>query len=170
MDQGADHRPDQVRPPARRGTALVGRHPSPRRTGQGRVRVAPAAAFRQMAACLARGGAGCGGNLPLSPMGPAIDRLRAEIPRPRRRAGQQRRASGGRPRPARRRRRWDKKQVLKSIKAAAKAGDSLADSRIRIDHPALYGAAIRLFGTFTSARKIAGFKFKPKKRRKRSQT
>jgi hypothetical protein len=80
------------------------------------------------------------------------------------------RAAGLDPLKFRRRRRWDKKLVIKSIKAAAKSGHSLADSRIRIDQPALYGAAIRLFGTYTTARKIAGIKFKAKKRRKTSRT
>jgi hypothetical protein len=66
----------------------------------------------------------------------------------------------------RERRSWDKKQVIKEIKAAARKGARLADSQVRRDYPALYGASIRLFGTFTAARKIAGIKFKAKKRRK----
>ena len=74
------------------------------------------------------------------------------------------RAAGLDPLKFRRRRSWDKKQVLAAIKSAAKAGDNLADSRVRIDHPALYGAAIRLFGAFTTARKLAGVKFKAKRR------
>jgi hypothetical protein len=79
------------------------------------------------------------------------------------------RAAGLDPLKFRRRRRWDKKQVLAAIKSTAKSGHSLADSRIRIDQPALYGAAIRLFGAFTTARKLAGIKFKAKKRRKGSR-
>jgi len=66
----------------------------------------------------------------------------------------------------RRRRSWNKKQVIKEIKSAARNGLRLADSQVRRDSPALYGASIRLFGTFTAARRIAGIKFKPKKRRK----
>jgi hypothetical protein len=75
------------------------------------------------------------------------------------------RASGLDPRKFRERRSWDKKEVIREIKAAARNGARLADSQVRKDQPALYGAAIRLFGTFTAARKIAGIKFKAKKRR-----
>jgi len=77
-------------------------------------------------------------------------------------------AAGLNPAKFRERRSWDKKQVIKEIKAAARKGNSLADSQVRRDFPALYGASIRLFGTFTAARKSAGIKFKPKKRRKRA--
>jgi hypothetical protein len=69
----------------------------------------------------------------------------------------------------RERRSWDKKQVIRDIKAAARAGENLADSQVRRNKPALYGAAIRLFGTFTAARSASGVKFKPKKRRKISK-
>ena len=70
--------------------------------------------------------------------------------------------------PARVRRRikWDKKEVLAAIQAAAKAGQSLSDSAIRRQSPALYGASTRLFGTFVAARKAAGVPFRPGKRRK----
>lgn len=64
----------------------------------------------------------------------------------------------------RKRRSWSKAEVLKAIKAAARGGNRLADSSVRRDHPALYGAAIRLFGKFTAARKAAGVKFKARKR------
>jgi hypothetical protein len=69
------------------------------------------------------------------------------------------RAANFDPRKFRRRRHWDKLQVIRSIKAAARGGQSLADSRIRGESPALYGASIRLFGTFTAARRAAGVKF-----------
>lgn len=59
----------------------------------------------------------------------------------------------------RERRRWDKAEVIKSLKAAKRAGNKLSDSAIRKDEPALYGAAVRLFGSFTSARTAAGIKF-----------
>jgi hypothetical protein len=68
----------------------------------------------------------------------------------------------------RQRRSWNKKQVIDEIKSYARSGKSLADSAVRRDRPALYGASIRLFGAFTTARKVAGIKFKPKKRRKRA--
>lgn len=75
------------------------------------------------------------------------------------------RAAGLDPTKFRKRRSWDKQQVLKAIKHASRNGSSLADSRVRRENPALYGAAIRMFGTFTTARKLAGVKFQPKKRR-----
>jgi hypothetical protein len=65
----------------------------------------------------------------------------------------------------RKRRSWDKAEVLKAIKTIARNGSRLADSSVRRDHPALYGAAIRLFGKFTIARQAAGVKFKAKKRK-----
>jgi hypothetical protein len=64
----------------------------------------------------------------------------------------------------RKRRSWDKPEVLKAIKTVSRNGASLADSSVRRQHPALYGAAIRLFGKFTAARKAAGVKFKSRKR------
>jgi len=63
---------------------------------------------------------------------------------------------------ARLRRRWTKAQVLASIKETAKAGGGLSDSGMRRQFPALYGAATRLFGTFTAARDAAGIKFSRK--------
>jgi hypothetical protein len=65
------------------------------------------------------------------------------------------------------RRRWDKGQVIKCIKAAARGGKDLSDSRVRRESPALYGASIRLFGTFTAARGAAGVKFSSRRRKKR---
>ena len=78
------------------------------------------------------------------------------------------RAAGLDPQKVRRRLSWNKSLVIKAIKSAAKAGKNLADNRVRRESPALYGAAIRLFGSFTSARSAAGVKFRPKKRGKRS--
>jgi hypothetical protein len=71
------------------------------------------------------------------------------------------------PQKVRRRRHWDKASVIKSIKALARARKSLSDSNIRRESPALYGASIRLFGTFTAARKAAGVKFNHRKHKKR---
>ncbi|QOV91499.1 hypothetical protein [Humisphaera borealis] len=59
----------------------------------------------------------------------------------------------------RERKRWDKAEVIKSIKAAKRSGKKLSDSSIRKEEPALYGAAVRLFGSFTLARTAAGVKF-----------
>lgn len=63
------------------------------------------------------------------------------------------------PRKVRERKRWDKGEVTKALKAAKRAGQGLSDSAVRKDQPALYGAAIRLFGSFTAARDAAGIKF-----------
>jgi hypothetical protein len=60
----------------------------------------------------------------------------------------------------RRRRTWTKADVIKGIKSASREGTSLADSSIRHVSPALYGAAVRLFGAFTTARDAAKVKFK----------
>jgi hypothetical protein len=63
------------------------------------------------------------------------------------------------PAAVRERRRWDASQVTKALKAAKRAGDKLSDSAVRKQHPALYGAAVRLFGSFTAARTAAGVKY-----------
>ncbi len=55
------------------------------------------------------------------------------------------------------RRRWTKDDVIRSLRAARKDGQ-LTDSMIRKRQPALYGAAIRLFGSFLAARNAAGIK------------
>jgi hypothetical protein len=70
------------------------------------------------------------------------------------------------PEEIRQRQKWDKASVLRAIKAAGKSGQGMADSRVRGDMPALYGAAVRLFGAFTKARAAAGIKFSRKKRGK----
>ena len=58
----------------------------------------------------------------------------------------------------RQRRSWAKADVLKGLKAARRAGRHLSDSAVRKEDPALYGAAVRLFGSFTAARAAAGIK------------
>jgi hypothetical protein len=63
------------------------------------------------------------------------------------------------PAKVRERRRWDDAEVLKALKAAKRAGKKLSDSAVRKEQPALYGAAVRLFGSFTAARTAAGIKF-----------
>ncbi len=66
----------------------------------------------------------------------------------------------------RQRRMWTKQEITRGIKASGKAGKSLSDSAVRRETPALYGAAVRLFGTFTKAREAAGIKFVRKARGK----
>jgi hypothetical protein len=63
------------------------------------------------------------------------------------------------PQKVRERKRWDKAAVIKALKSAKKLGKQLSDSVIRRDQPALYGAAVRMFGSFTAARTAAGVKF-----------
>jgi hypothetical protein len=64
------------------------------------------------------------------------------------------------PADVRQRHTWTKPEVLKALKTASKEGKHLSDSSIRREDPALYGAAIRLFGTFTAARDAAHVKWK----------
>ena len=49
-------------------------------------------------------------------------------------------------------------EVVRGLKTAKKSGRHLSDSAIRKEDPALYGAAVRLFGSFTTARAAAGIK------------
>lgn len=62
----------------------------------------------------------------------------------------------------RQRRNWSKKDVIAALRSAHRAKAHLADSSIRHDNPALYGAAVRLFGTFTAARSAARIPWKRK--------
>lgn len=64
------------------------------------------------------------------------------------------------PTKVRERRRWTKDEVLKGLKAARRDGNHLSDSAMRRESPSLYGAAVRLFGSFTAARTAAGIKWK----------
>jgi len=68
------------------------------------------------------------------------------------------RAASVDPLSVRRRRSWSKPQVISDIKRLKRDGHALTDSSIRKDNAALYGAALRLFGTFTAARTAAGVK------------
>ncbi|MGA2583040.1 MAG: hypothetical protein ABSG31_07160 [Tepidisphaeraceae bacterium] len=70
------------------------------------------------------------------------------------------------PEKIRRRKIWDKSSVIRAIKSEARSGQSMSDTRIRRQHPALYGAAVRLFGSYTAARSAAGIKFKSRRARK----
>jgi hypothetical protein len=67
------------------------------------------------------------------------------------------------PQVVRRRRAWTRHQVMAALKSAAKDGMYLADSAVRREDPALYGAAVRLFGTFTRARDAAHVHWKRKR-------
>jgi hypothetical protein len=60
----------------------------------------------------------------------------------------------------RRRRAWTRNEVIDALRAAKRHGQHLADSAVRRDNPALYGAAVRLFGTFTAARNAARIAWK----------
>jgi hypothetical protein len=60
----------------------------------------------------------------------------------------------------RQRRVWDRADVIRAIKQAKRTGKHLSDSTIRREQPALYGAAVRLFGSFTAARTAAGIRLK----------
>jgi hypothetical protein len=62
------------------------------------------------------------------------------------------------PEKVRQRKIWDRSDVIKNLKLLKKSGKRMSDSTIRREHPALYGAAVRLFGSFTSARTAAGLK------------
>ncbi len=57
------------------------------------------------------------------------------------------------------RRRWQKPDVVRALKLAKReAGGRLTDAAIRREEPALYGAAVRLFGSFAAARTAVGGK------------
>jgi hypothetical protein len=55
----------------------------------------------------------------------------------------------------RQRRRWTKSDVTQALKRAARKDDSLSLAAIRRQHTSLYGAAIRLFGSISAAKKAA---------------
>jgi hypothetical protein len=62
------------------------------------------------------------------------------------------------PETVRQRKIWDRADVIKALKLVKKTGGRLSDSTIRREHAALYGAAVRVFGSFTAARAAAGLK------------
>src|SRR3954467_3827200 len=57
------------------------------------------------------------------------------------------RAAKGDPGNVGRRRAWTRPDVIDALKQSKREGMHLADSAVRRDNPALYGAAVRLFGT-----------------------
>lgn len=67
------------------------------------------------------------------------------------------------PERVRERRSWSKDDVVRGLKNSHRSGKPLSDSSVRREHPALYGAAVRLFGSFTAARSAAGIQWKRKK-------
>jgi hypothetical protein len=69
------------------------------------------------------------------------------------------------PEKVRERKSWDKPTVLRGLRAAKRLGKHLSDSSIRRDQPDMYGAAVRLFGSFTAARDAAGIKWSREKQR-----
>jgi len=62
------------------------------------------------------------------------------------------------PETVRTRRRWQSADVLRGLKAMRKERGKLTDTSVRRSQPALYGAAIRLFGSFAVARSAAGIR------------
>lgn len=62
------------------------------------------------------------------------------------------------PSKVRQRKMWDETEVLKQLKLARKAGEGMSDSTFRKVNLPLYGAAKRLFGSFSAARDAAGIK------------
>ena len=64
------------------------------------------------------------------------------------------------PQSVRARRSWTGADVIKGLKSARREGLHLSDSAVRKENPSLYGAAVRIFGSFTAARDAAGIKLK----------
>ena len=62
------------------------------------------------------------------------------------------RAAGLDPSKVRRRRNWNKESVVKALRMLKRKRVPLTDSALRREDPALHGAAVRLFGSFTAAR------------------
>jgi hypothetical protein len=62
------------------------------------------------------------------------------------------------PQTVRRRRTWTQAEVTAALRALKRAGTHLSDSVVRHEQSALYGACVRLFGSFTAARDAAGIK------------
>lgn len=58
----------------------------------------------------------------------------------------------------RRRQTWTPGRIKATLRSIGRRKRVISSSKIRRDHPALYGAAIRHFGSFAKARKAAGLK------------
>ena len=68
------------------------------------------------------------------------------------------RAAGLQPSRIRKRRAWDKPLVIRALRASKAKGVDLSSTSLRHEDPALYGAAIRLFGGLPAARAAAGIR------------
>lgn len=66
------------------------------------------------------------------------------------------RAAGIDPASARLRRSWSREQVIAEFRKRRRAKLGVTDTAVRREFPALYGAALRLFGNFSAAREKAG--------------
>jgi len=62
------------------------------------------------------------------------------------------------PTDVRRRRTWTKAQVTAALRDLKRQGGHVSDSAVRKQQSAVYGAAVRLFGSFTAARTAASIK------------
>lgn len=58
------------------------------------------------------------------------------------------------------RRSWNKRDIVAALKKCHRDGMRISDTQIRRNNGALYGAAVRLFGSFTAARQAAGLRLK----------
>jgi hypothetical protein len=67
------------------------------------------------------------------------------------------------PASVRQRRRWTREAVIGAIRKAKRRGLHLSDSAMRGQYPALYGAAVRLFGNFPKARAAAGVEWRARR-------
>jgi hypothetical protein len=67
------------------------------------------------------------------------------------------------PQKVRERRSWTQEDVVAGLRKSQKSGGAMSDSAVRRDSPALYGAAVRMFGSFTAARNAAGIQWKRRK-------
>jgi hypothetical protein len=69
-------------------------------------------------------------------------------------------AAGIDPLKVRIRRAWTKARAIQELKDLQKLGNALSGTDVRRAAPTLYGASVRLFGSFGEARKAAGIKVK----------
>jgi hypothetical protein len=58
------------------------------------------------------------------------------------------------------RRSWTKKEVIAALRKIDRDGMHCSDTQVREHHSTIYGAAVRLFGRFTNARRQAGIRIK----------
>jgi hypothetical protein len=74
------------------------------------------------------------------------------------------RAANLNPEKIRQRQRWTKPALIRAIKSISKKNARMSDNQIRRHSPAIYGASIRLFGSFVAARTAAGIQFNRKRK------